>query len=191
MLTMYARNWWALALRGMLAIIFGIVALVLPQVTLPTMVFLFGACLLTGGSLALVQGMRARQPDERWWALAIEGTIGIVVGALTFFLPIATTLVLSLWIAGWAVVTGILEIVAAIELRRVIQGEHLMLLGGMLSIIFGVLLIFFPETGSRSVAWLISGYAVIFGILLTFLANRLRDLLKSAWRAFKSGFSAI
>ncbi len=96
MLTMFARNWWALALRGMLAIIFGIMARVLRQVTLPTMVFLFGACVLTGGLLALVQGMRARQPDERWWALAIEGIIAIVVGLLTFFLPVATTCPITL-----------------------------------------------------------------------------------------------
>lgn len=191
MLTMYARNWRALALRGALAITFGIVALVLPRETLLILAFLFGVYALTDGLLALVQGIHQRQRDECWRTVALEGTVGIVVGLLTFIHPVTTTFDLSLWIGRWAVITGLLEIVAAIQLRRVIASEQLMLLTGILSFVFGVQMIVFPRMENLSVAWLIGGYAITVGILFTMLACRLHKLLASAWIAFKNGFRAI
>jgi uncharacterized membrane protein HdeD (DUF308 family) len=191
MLTMFARNWWVLALRGVLAITFGFVALRWPGPTLLTLVLLFGTYALVDGLFGLIQGFHSRERDEHWWAVGLEGIVGVTIGLLTFLWPGTTAFVLLLFIAGWAVVSGILEIVAGIQLRDVIWGEWLMALSGILSVAFGVLMVVFRGAGAPSVVWLIGGYAIVFGILLTILAFRLRSLLKSAQRAFERGFSAI
>jgi uncharacterized membrane protein HdeD (DUF308 family) len=176
MIDMLTRNWWVLALRGVLAIIFGILAFVWPELTLLTLIYLFGAYALVDGIFAVIAGIRSYGRNERWWALLLEGVLGIVVGVLTFVWPITTGLVLLYFIAAWAIVTGILEIVAAIQMRRAITGEWLMILSGIASIALGVLLVLFPGAGALGLTWLIGAYAVVFGILFIILAFRLRGM---------------
>lgn len=189
MLPMLARNWWALALRGVLAIVFGILAFVWPGVTLISLVLLFGAYALVDGVFAVITGFTSRGKNERWWAVLLEGIAGIVIGVLTFIWPGTTALVLLYFIAAWALITGALEIWAAIQLRNVITNEWSMILAGVASVIFGVLLIVFPGAGALSVIWLIGAYAIVSGILFLILAWRLRGAQGTPGTATPSGVS--
>ena len=169
-----ARNWWMVALRGVLGILFGLIALVWPGITLLVLVALFGAYALVDGIFAVVAAFRAGRSRFRWW-LVLEGIAGISAGIATVFWPQITALVLLVLVAAWAIVTGVLEIVAAIRLRKVITGEWVLALTGVLSVGFGVLLLLFPGPGALSLVWLIGAYALAFGILLLVLAFRLRS----------------
>ena len=169
-----ARNWWALALRGLAAILFGIAALVVPHIALVVLIALFGAYALVDGIFAIVGAVRAAERHMRWWPLLVEGLAGIVIGVLTFVWPGLTALVLLYFIASWAIVTGVFEILAAVRLRREITGEWLLGLTGVLSVVFGLLLIIFPGAGALTVVWLIGVYALVFGVVLVGLALRLR-----------------
>lgn len=180
MISMLARNWWLLALRGVFSIIFGILAFAWPGLTLLVLIYLFGAYVLVDGIFAVIAGISSYGRNERWWAMLLEGVLGIIVGVLAFIWPITTGLVLLYFIAAWAIVTGIFEIVAAIQLRRVITGEWFMILSGVLSIIFGVLLVIFPRAGALGLTWLIGAYAILFGILFIILAFRLRGMRREA-----------
>jgi uncharacterized membrane protein HdeD (DUF308 family) len=171
-----ARNWWAVALRGLAAIIFGLVALAVPHLALAALVLLFGAYVLVDGVLAVVSAVRAAERHGRWGTLLVEGIAGIAAGVLTFVWPGLTALVLLYLIAFWAIVTGIVEVVAAIRLRREITNEWLLGLAGVASVLFGVVLVVFPGAGALTVVWLIGIYALVFGFLLLGLAWRLRDL---------------
>lgn len=170
------RNWWHFAVRGGLAILFGIGALIWPQTTTLALVLMFGAFAMTDGIFAVATGIASRGHFERWWAILLEGLTGIVTGLLTFFWPNITALVLLYFIAAWAVITGIFEIVAAIQLRHVISGEWAMILSGLLSVVFGILLFVFPAAGTVSVVWLIGIYAIAAGIISMIFAFRLRGL---------------
>ncbi len=173
--TILARNWWAIALRGLFAVLFGVAAFVWPGITLVVLVLLWGAYALVDGIFALVAAVRAAERRGTWWPLVLEGILGIVAGVLTFIWPGITALVLLYLIAAWAILTGIAEIVAAVRLRRVLTGEWLLGLAGVVSIIFGVLLIVFPGAGALAVIWLIGAYALVFGIVLIVLGFRLRS----------------
>lgn len=174
MLDVLARNWWAVVLRGVFAVIFGLLALIWPGATLFVLIMLFGAYALVDGVFALIAAFRVAGGDR--WPLLLEGVVGILIGLLTFFWPGVTALVLLSFIAAWAIITGIFEIVAAIRLRREIEGEWALGLAGVASLIFGVLLILFPGAGALSLIWLIGAYAIVFGILLILLGLRLRGM---------------
>ena len=176
MLEKISRNWWLYAVRGVVAIILGVVAFAQPEQALQALVLVFGAFALVDGIFAMFAGIAARGYFDRWWAVLLEGVAGVVIGLLTFFWPNITALVLLYFIAAWALITGIFEIVAAIQLRRVITGEWMLILGGLLSIIFGILLFVFPGAGAVSLVWMIGIYAVIFGISEIIFAFRLRGL---------------
>jgi uncharacterized membrane protein HdeD (DUF308 family) len=170
------RNWWALALRGVAAILLGILAFAWPGITLFVLVLFFGAYMLVDGIFAIVAAVRAAGEEDRWWLLLIEGILGVLAGLVAFFWPGLTALALLYFIAAWAIVTGIMEIVAAIRLRQEIEGEWALGLSGLLSVIFGILLVVLPApAGLLSLVWLIGAYAVATGVLLLILAFRVRS----------------
>ena len=187
MLEKISRNWWMFALRGVVAIIFGVVAFAQPEQALQALVLVFGAYAFVDGIFAMFAGIAARGYFERWWAMLLEGMAGIVIGLLTFLWPSITALVLLYFIAAWALITGIFEIVAAIQLRRVITGEWMLTLGGLFSILFGVLLFVSPVAGAVSVIWMIGIYAITFGILEIIFAFRLHSLRREFEKAVSTG----
>lgn len=175
-LPVLARNWWALALRGLAAILFGVLAFAWPGITLFVLVLFFGAYMLVDGIFAIVAAVRAAGEEDRWWLLLIQGVLGVLAGLVAFFWPGLTALALLYFIAAWAIVTGIMEIVAAIRLRQEIEGEWALGLSGLLSVIFGILLVVLPApAGLLSLVWLIGAYAVATGVLLLILAFRVRS----------------
>jgi len=171
MLDALAKNWWALALRGFAAVLFGLLTFFLPGITLVTLVLLFGAYALVDGLFNLLAFFRVA---SHHWALLIEGVIGVIAGVLTFTWPAITAVGLLYLIAFWAIFTGIFEIVAGIRLRKVVANEWLLLLMGVLSTLFGLLILFAPGAGALAIVLWIGAYALMFGIVLLALAFRLR-----------------
>ncbi|WP_165252794.1 HdeD family acid-resistance protein [Paludisphaera soli] len=172
-----ARNWWALALRGLFAVLFGVLAFAWPGITLGALVVLFGTYSLVDGVLALVAVLSGRTEGMPWWAMLLEGFVGIAAGFVTFLWPGITALALLCVIAAWAIVTGFFQVIAAIRLRKEIRGEWLLVVSGLLSIAFGVILLVDPAAGALAVVWLIGTYAVAAGVLLIVLGFRLRSRL--------------
>jgi uncharacterized membrane protein HdeD (DUF308 family) len=168
-----ARHWWVIALRGMVAVLFGLLAFVWPGMTLAVLVLLFGAYALVDGLLAIV--VAARGGTDHRLVLGLEGLVGVLAGLATFAFPGLTALVLLYIIAFWAVLTGVLEVVAAVRLRRVITNEWGLIIGGVLSVLFGVVLIVSPGAGALAVVFLIGAYAVLFGVTLLMLSWQLRS----------------
>src|SRR5262245_47224996 len=171
-----ARNWWLLALRGVIGILFGIGAFVWPESTLTALVLVFGAYVFVDGIFALVAGIGMRRQLSLWWLIVLEGVAGIILGLLTFRSPDITALILLSFIAAWSIVTGIFEIVTALRIRTMIENEWLMILSGVVSIIFGILLIAQPGAGGIAIVWLLGAYALLFGILTLLFAFRLRGM---------------
>lgn len=169
-----AKSWWALAMRGVAAIIFGFLTLLLPGVTLAVLILLFGSYAIAEGVFNVIAAVRGRGEERVWWARLLEGLVSIVAGVVTFLRPGLTELALLYVIAAWAVVTGVLEIAAAIRLRRRIRSGVRLGLNGLLSIVFGVLTMLIPGGGALTIVWLIGGYAILFGGLLLGLSFRLR-----------------
>ncbi len=176
MIGVLARNWWALALRGLLAVLFGIFALIRPGMALAFLIALFGIYALLDGILALVAGYWAAEAHLRWWPLVLSGFAGVVVGVLTYLRPDVTALVLLYYIGFWAIFTGVMGIVAAVRLRREIQNEWLLGISGAASVLFGLYVVAAPGAGALAVLWLIGIYALAIGILLLAFAFRLRGM---------------
>jgi uncharacterized membrane protein HdeD (DUF308 family) len=168
-----ARYWWLVLLRGIAAIIFGILAFIWPGITLVTLVLFWGAFVLIDGILALAHAIMGGGMASRWW-LALVGVAGIVAGLLTFVWPGLTALVLLVFIACWAIVIGVFEIYGAIKLRKEIDNEWMLILSGALSVLFGVILLVAPGAGAIGLIWVIAAYAIVFGVLLVGLALRLK-----------------
>ena len=163
-------------IRGIAAIVFGIIAFVYPGLTIATLVLFFGAWVLIDGIFRIVGAIGHRASDSDWgWQLVI-GLLGIVVGLLTFHAPQITALALVIYIAAWALMIGASEIAAAVKLRREIKGEWFLILMGLASIVFAVLLLWNPVAGAAAVIWLIAWYAVVLGVLAIFFGFRLRTL---------------
>ena len=174
MVHVLASKWWALLLRGLVALIFGILTFVWPGISLTALVFLFGAYALVNGLFTVVAAFEAPHSYSHWWALLLEGVFGVIAGVLSFVWPGITALVLLYLIAAWAVVTGAFSIAAAVRLRKVMTGEWLLALSGVLSALFGLILAAWPGTGALAVLWLIGVYAVALGVILMALAFKLR-----------------
>jgi uncharacterized membrane protein HdeD (DUF308 family) len=173
MLDVLARNWWALALRGLFAVLFGLVAFFFPGITLGALILLFAAYAAVDGIFAIVAGVRAAERHERWGALVLEGLIGIAAAAVVIAWPALSLIVFVYIIAAWAIVSGAVLLATAIRLRH-LHGEWLLAVNGIVSILLGVMLFLSPIAGAIVLAWWIGAYALIFGIMLIVMAFRLR-----------------
>ena len=174
-----SRYWWTTLLRGIIAIFFGIALFVQPGISLLTLTLLFGAFAMADGIASVISAFGGRHDHEHWWVLLLAGLAGIGAGVLTFMNPGLTTLALVFYIAIWAIATGLLEMVAAIRLRKEIQGEFWLALAGLVSIAFGVMLMARPWAGALTLVWLIAGYAIVFGSILIALAFKARRFVRT------------
>ena len=160
-------------MRGVAAIVFGILAFAWPGITLLTLVLFWGAFALIDGVLAIAAAVKGGNAMPRWW-LAIVGIAGIAAGALTFLVPGLTALVLVTFIAVWAIVLGVMEIYGAIKLRKEIEGEWFLIFNGVLSVVFGILILWRPGIGALTLVWIIGAYAIILGVIYVFFGLKLR-----------------
>lgn len=170
-----ARNWGWIALRGVAGVIFGVLTFINPAISLASLVLVFGAYALADGVFTVVAAIMNRRGQPHWVAMLFGGIAGIVIGLITFLMPGVTTLALLYLIAAWAIVTGGAEIATAIRLRKVITGEWLLGLAGVLSVLFGLFLVVSPGAGALTVVLWIGAYALLFGIMMIALSLRLRS----------------
>jgi uncharacterized membrane protein HdeD (DUF308 family) len=169
------RNWWSIVFRGALGILFGLVTFAWPNITVGALVLLFGAYALVEGIVSIVGAVRAAEARDRWGALILEGLVGIAAAMITIAWPAITVLALAYLIAGWAIVSGALEIAVAVRLRKYISREWLLALGGAASTIFGVLIAIAPIAGALVIAVWLGAYAFVFGLIMVALGFRLRN----------------
>lgn len=173
-LSVLAENWWLLLLRGIAAVVFGLLAFIWPGLTLLTLVILFGVYALFDGFVALIAAVKGRHKSTPMWWLIVAGLVSVAAGILTFMYPQITGLVLVTFIGAWALVRGLFEIVGAVRLRKEISGEWLLIAAGMLSVLFGIAILVNPGAGALALVWLIGAYAIALGLPLIWLAFRVR-----------------
>jgi len=170
------RHWWVPVIRGIAAIVFGVIAFVYPGLTVAVLVLLFGAWVLVDGIFRVIGAIGHRASDKEWGFDLIIGIVGIIIGFLTFHAPQITALALIIYIAAWALMIGATEIALAIKLRREIKGEWFLILMGLVSIVFAVMLVWNPAVGAAALIWIMAWYAVILGVLGIIFGFRLRSL---------------
>jgi uncharacterized membrane protein HdeD (DUF308 family) len=168
-------NWWALALRAIVAILFGLVAFLMPGPTFAALIILFGIYAIVDGVFGVIAAIRGARRGEKWGTMLLSGILGIVAGIIAIMLPAVTALVLAYLVAAWALLTGALEISAAVTLRKEIKGEWLLFLAGVLSILLGAWTLFFPAAGVVAFIWYLGAYAIATGVVLLALAFRVRQ----------------
>jgi uncharacterized membrane protein HdeD (DUF308 family) len=173
-------NWSALAIRGVIAIAFGILAFLTPGLTLGALILLFAVYAIVDGVSHVITGIRQRSGDRPDGLMILGGIVGMAVGVIAVILPGVTALFLLALIGAWAIVIGAAEIVAAYRLRKAISGEWLLALQGIISIAFGVYVWLFPGAGALAVVWLIATFAIASGVILLMLAFRMRSLARGA-----------
>ncbi|MGO9451546.1 MAG: HdeD family acid-resistance protein [Candidatus Binataceae bacterium] len=173
MLTRLVQHWWVFVLRGVVAIIFGISAFAWPGLTIATLILLFGAYALVDGAFLIISAISGWGHIEDPWLILLEGLLGIGIGVVTFHAPTVTILGLLIYIAAWSLATGVLEIASAMRLRKELAGEFWLLLSGILSIAFAVVLMWYPAAGAVALVWIIGAYAIGFGIVLIALGLKL------------------
>ncbi|MBV8472180.1 MAG: HdeD family acid-resistance protein, partial [Hyphomicrobiales bacterium] len=170
-----ARNWWAVALRGLVAILFAIVTFAWPGVTMLSLVFVFAAYALVDGVFAIVAAVRSARQHERWGLLVLEGIVDLLAAAIAVAWPGLTILTFVLVVAAWALITGALMMIAAFRLN-LDHGRWWLVLGGLVSILYGVLLVIAPMVGAVVLTWWLGAYALVFGVLLLIVSYRLRHM---------------
>ena len=174
-MTSLAKYWWLVVLRGVLAILFGLSAFLWPGLTRLVLITIFGVYAIADGVIAIITGITRAKNSSRWWVFLLEGLVNIGAGLVALIWPGLATAILLGIIAAWAMVTGVFEIIAAIRLRREINNEWLLMLGGLLSILFGSALVLQPGAGGLALIWLMGAYALVFGVVLIALGFRLRN----------------
>lgn len=170
-----SRNWGWIVVRGIAALIFGVLAWALPGITLTALVLLWGAYALADGIIALIAAFRIRDRGKPFWALVVVGILGVAAGILTLIWPGMTAIALLAFIAAWSLVMGVFQIIAAVRLRKSIKNEWLLGLSGLLAVIFGVLMFINPGAGALAVVWVIGAYVIVFGVLLIALGLKVRS----------------
>jgi uncharacterized membrane protein HdeD (DUF308 family) len=166
--------WWMLALRGVIAIVFGALALMWPGLTLLALIILFAAYAMAGGVVWVIGAVRHRRTDRYWWIPLLFGLLSIGAGVIALVYPTLTALALVLLMGANAVVSGVIDIVLAIRLRRHIPNEFLLVLVGVVSLAFGIMVLMFPAGGALALVWLVSAYAILAGVLFVALSLRVR-----------------
>jgi uncharacterized membrane protein HdeD (DUF308 family) len=174
MSALLAKNWWAVALRGVFAIIFALIAFFWPGATLLSFAIFFSAYMLVDGVFGIVSGIRAASNNQRWGLLILEGLLNILVGVIAFLMPGLTIVFFVTLMAVWSLVTGILMIVAAFRLNPE-YGRGWLVFSGIVSVLFGVALLIAPLVGAVVLTWWLGAYAMFFGIALVVLAFKLRS----------------
>jgi uncharacterized membrane protein HdeD (DUF308 family) len=174
MSNLLAQNWWAVALRGIVGVLFGLVALLLPAATMLSLILLFAAYMLVDGAFAIISAVRAARHHERWGLLVLEGVVDLIAAAVALVWPGITVLAFVLLVAAWALLSGGLMLASSFNLN-VDHGRWWLALGGIASIVFGVLLVIAPLIGAIVLTWWIGAYAMVFGISLLVLAFKLRQ----------------
>jgi uncharacterized membrane protein HdeD (DUF308 family) len=178
MIDILVRNWWAFVIRGALAILFGLIALFLPGVTMLSLVFVFAVYAVADGLLAIVSAVRAAEQSQRWGYLLLEGIVGIVAGIIAAALPAMTVAVFIALIAAWAIITGGFMLAASVRLDAD-HGRWWLVLGAVASLLYGAILVVAPMIGALVLTWWIGAYALVFGVSLLALAFSLRARVKS------------
>lgn len=171
-----SRIWWSLAIRGVLAILFGIVAFVYTGQTLLALVFVFGVFAVLSGIASIVAAVRSGEAHQRWGWLAASGLLSIAAGIVAFVWPGLTALALVYLIGAWAIVTGVFEIAYALALPDTLAHPWLAALSGVLSVVFGIVLAVWPISGAVTLTWLVGIYAVLYGATMLYYAYRLQAL---------------
>jgi len=171
-----SKNWWKLLLRGLLAIGFGVLTFTRPDITLAALVFTFGVYALIDGVLAIWTAIAGRDHIEHWVVLLLGGLCGVGMGVLTFTVPGITALTLLFYIAFWAILVGVIGIIAGVRLRKEITGEWVLILSGLVAVAFGVFLIAQPGSGALSILSILATFAILYGILLSMLAFKVKGL---------------
>ena len=168
-----AKHWWVLALRGVAAIVFGVLAFAWPGITILSLVMLYGAYALVDGVFSIFAAVGGGTPAPRWW-LAVVGILGILAGLIAFANPVLVGLYLLWFIGAWAIVSGVMEIIGAIRLRKEIDNEWWLILHGLISVLFGIFLFAEPLTSALALIWVIGAYAVAAGVIMIMLAFKLK-----------------
>ncbi len=176
MLSSLTRNWWTFLLQGLFALVFGALVLIWPTTALITLVYLFGAFAMVDGICTVAAGITFRSYMAHWWVALLQGLFGILIGFTTLLWPQITWLVLLSFIAAWAILSGVLEVVLGVQVRKAIEGEWMMIAGGILSILLGVMLVVFPVAGSLGLALTIGIFAIVDGIRSIAFSARLQAL---------------
>ena len=173
-----SRFWWTTLCRGILWILFGLIIIAQPGISLMALILLFGLVFLVDGLASLFAAFGGRDESENWWVLLFAGLAGIAVGLLTFFYPGATALTLLYFVAFWSIIVGIMTIVEAFHLRKEIEGELWLGLAGLITVVFGLFLLARPGPGMLALLWLLAAYAIAFGTLLILHALEARSFVR-------------
>ena len=169
-----SQFWWVLLIRGIAAILFGIVALAWPGLTAYTLLLTFGIFAVVDGIFAIITGFRRKAGDDQWWSWLVEGILSLIIGLMALFWTETTALALVIWIAAWAMVAGVMRIIAAIRLRHEIEGEWALGLSGLLMLLWGLAFAVVPAAGILSLTWLFGLFALLTGVVMIILAFRVK-----------------
>jgi uncharacterized membrane protein HdeD (DUF308 family) len=178
MFMLLSQYWWVLVVRGIMAILFGALAFMLPMATLSALILVFGAYAFVDGMFAIAAAIAEREATPQWWVLLLQGLLGAGVGVLTLFNPGITAVALLVYIAAWAVASGVLQVVAAVRLRHQLTAEWLLALGGVLAVGFGALLMWRPAEGALALLRAIAAFAILWGVMLMIGGLDIRRLRK-------------